>query len=171
MSNLLFSLIFGFFINSDDSSCIEKFHFAATKDTAHVGSTFIKFNVSDSSGNIITVLSPNYTTYAYFKIYKDLSLESYQKLMNQILKSNYYIDYFEFKKLRGHVILADNKYVDRIWRRGKSKFIRHFFEKNVFKLEYQEYFEAVISKLFDYGILVALRHNGVYSIVYDCDCL
>lgn len=84
MNSLFISLLFGLFINSNDSSCIEKFHFAAINDTAHVGSTFIKFNVSDSSGNIITVLSPNYTTYAYFKIYKDLSLESYQNLMNQI---------------------------------------------------------------------------------------
>lgn len=43
--------------------------------------------------------------------------------------------------------------------------------KNVFKLEYQEHFVAVVSKLFDHGILVALGNNGVYSIVYESECL
>ncbi len=171
MLNFLFSLIIGLTINSNESTCFEKFHFAATEDTALIGSPFIKFDVLDSDGNRKTVLSPNYTAYAYFKNYKGLSLTSYQCLMIQTLQSNSYIDYFEYTTLPGHVVLTENKYVERISRKGKTEFIGHFFEKNIFKLKYLEHFEAVVSKLFDYGVLVALGHNGVYEIVYDSDCL
>ena len=91
--------------------------------------------------------------------------------MIQTLQSNSYIDYFEYRTLPGHVILTENKYVEGIFRKGETEFIRHFFEKNIFKLKYLEHFEAVVSKLFDHGILVALGHNGVYEIVYHSECL
>lgn len=171
MNNLLFSLMMGVCLNIGDTSCIEKFHFAATQDTALVGAPFVKYKVLDSMGNINTVLSPNYTLFAYFRNSQELSHKSYQELMISILNSDDQIDFLNYKMLPGHIVLTNDKYVERISRRGKKIFVRHFFERNVFKFKYQKHFETVVGKLFDYGVLVALGHNGSYTIIYDSDCV
>ena len=155
---------------SVDTPCMDKFYSNVVRDTTHVGAAFVKLNIVDSAGNNKSILTPNYTLYYFFNHNDGMSHESYQKFMRDVLSSRNRLNFQSYQKLPGHINLAEDEYVERIGRKGKKKFINHFFDNNIFKFKHQRHFEAVVAKLFDLGVLVSFVHNGSRAIIYDAGC-
>lgn len=122
-----------FFTATSDTACYKKFYKVVVSDTIHIGAAFLKLNIVDSIGRQKSILTPNYTSYAFFKINYQMSYECYREFMVGVLNSNEPLSYSSYPDLPGHVTLIENKYVERIARSDKNKFINHFFERKLFK--------------------------------------
>ena len=155
--------------SANDTACRQKFYEAALKDTIQMGAAYIKFTIVDSSGRK-SVLWPNDNLYHFFKRNHGMSFDSYEEFMKGVLNGKQSISSSTFKTLPPYLTLRKNKYVERIAKKGKKALINHFFYSSVFKFKYQQHFEAVVAKLFDYGVLVATVDNGAQAIVYNADC-
>ena len=91
--------------------------------------------------------------------------------MKQFYKGNKVFNYTDYKDLKGYVSLTKDSKVKRISRSGPNKIIKYYFKNNVFDYQkYQVHFEAVVSKLFDYGVLISMVDNGQFGIVYKSEC-
>lgn len=90
--------------------------------------------------------------------------------MREFYNSGKVFNFTDYGNIKGYVILRNNKYVERFAKGGKHKLINHFFKRGVFQFKYQPYFEIVVGKLFDYGVLVSMKDNGIVVITYQSDC-
>ena len=153
----------------NDTTCRDKFYEEAVKDTVPQYYGFVKLNAVDSSGRRKSILTFNHSLYHFYQR-KGLSYDSYKKYIKGVLSSKQAIQYSDYNELPLHVTLIRDDYVELIAARGKQALIKHFFENRLFKFEYQKHFEAVVGKLFDYGIRVSMVHNGNEAIVYEADC-
>jgi hypothetical protein len=167
MNSLIFCLAL-IISTPKDTTCIDKFYDAALKDTIMMGTSYLKFTIVDSIGSK-SVLAINHSLYYFFSHNKAMSYDAYQRFMKDVFSGKQTISLATFKELP-HVTLRKNKFVERVARKGKKRFINYFFDRHVFKFKYQQHFEAVVGKLFDYGVLVVTVDNGAEAIVYDADC-
>ena len=113
---------------------------------------------------------PNQTLYRYLKESKGVSYEEYISLMKNIHKIRGSLKYSDLKGNQGWVTIQKNLYIDGLAQKGKKEFIDHFFQNGRYRLKFNEHFEAVAAKLFDFGVLVSFGHNGSIEIYYEADC-
>jgi hypothetical protein len=168
MNNLIISLAF-FLLPADDSECIENFYKVSFGDTSYQGAINIKINIKDSSGNLKPLLGEGRSMYYFFKG-RGLNYEEYKKMIQQNYASHNGILVFkDFPENSGFLILREDRYVNRIARRGKEKLIAHFFKDSGFNPKYQNHFEGVLGTLFDFGVVVSWV-EGSPRIAYKSDC-
>ncbi|HTE13279.1 MAG TPA: hypothetical protein VK645_20005 [Chitinophagaceae bacterium] len=167
MNSLIFYLVI-ITATPNDTLCRARFYGEATKDTS-VLSAYLKLEINDSTGNKTEVLIPNYSLYSFFKLHYGMNYEEYRKYINNFYKSRQVLKYSEYSELSTYAVLLKNDYVERVAKKGKKKFISHFFEHSVFKFKYQKYFEMVVGRLFDYGVLVS-RIEDADVIFYTAEC-
>ena len=166
---LLFPILFN--CPLDDSLCREDFYNRASRDSSFGGLTFLKIPFSNYNGVHKIGLIPNHSLYFFLRDKKGMSFENYKAFLGNFFRTNASLSYSDFGTLPQILEDRPDIYVEKIAGRGKSKFIGHFFEGRVFKYaEHAEHFKAVVSKLFDKGILVTLSENGGFAISFEADC-
>jgi hypothetical protein len=168
MNNVLFCLALIIHL-TDTTSCRERFYEAATQDTSFLSSGFLKIYIVDSSNHLKTGLLLNQTFYLFMKRNKGLDYSEYRQFIKNFYESGKSLSYADFGEL-SYLLLRRDAYVDRIAKKGKKKFLSHFFKNKVFKYKYGRHFESVVARAFDYGILIAHSENFVPVIIFSGDC-
>ena len=170
MNNLI--LMLGFLCHfQNDTTCQERFLLEVFKDTTNHKSKFIVLNVIDSVGTKQKIILGNHSFYLSFKHYRSMSYPEYQKYVVEKVKSGKSFEYEDYKPIKGYVTVTKDKYVDYWFKKGKQEFLEHFFiKKRLFKMDYYSHFNAIISKLFEMGMLLSQVDNGYLVIVYELQC-
>lgn len=169
MNSVCFCVLLLFSVQND-SLCREKFFQKAIEDTTFISTNFLKINIIDSIGSDQRVLTRNQSLYLFLKHTRGIDYKQYQDFILDVLKRNKSLRYLDYPELP-HLILPANAYVNKIAKKGKKKFVAHFFKNGVFRFKYQQYFESVVAQLFEYGILVSFGENGTQIITYEANCI
>jgi hypothetical protein len=167
MNSLLFCLLT--LVNThNDSLCREMFYDAAVKDTSSY-SVFLKFEVTDASGKLKPIVLQNHRIFRARRASGE-SYAAYKKFIKELLREGRPLTAEEYRQYGGSE-LPTNHYVDRIAKKGKKRFIKHFFVNGVFNYrKYADHHLAVMEKMYDFGTLIAIVENGGFGIVYNSDC-